>query len=40
MALDLARLAQCPAHHEVRFAPVELAEAQAEWRRFLAFFGG
>lgn len=38
--LDLARLAQCPAHHEVRFAPVELAEAQAEWRRFLAFFGG
>ncbi|AXA65855.1 biotin-dependent carboxyltransferase family protein [Pseudomonas oryzihabitans] len=38
--LDLARLAQCPAHHEVRFAPVELAVAQAEWRRFLAFFGG
>ncbi|EHK72569.1 allophanate hydrolase/urea amidolyase-like protein [Pseudomonas psychrotolerans L19] len=38
--LDLARLAQCPAHHQVRFAPVELAEAQAEWRRFLAFFGG
>lgn len=38
--LDLARLAQCPAHHEVRFAPVELAVAQAEWRRFLSFFGG
>lgn len=38
--LDLARLAQCPAHHEVRFAPVELAVAQDEWRRFLAFFSG
>ena len=38
--LDLARLAQCPAHHQVRFAPVQLAQAQAEWRRFLAFFGG
>lgn len=38
--LDLGRLAQCPAHQEVRFAPVELAEAQAEWRRFLVFFAG
>lgn len=38
--LDLSRLAQCPAHHEVRFAPVELAVAQDEWRRFLAFFSG
>ena len=37
--LDLGRLAQCPAHQEVRFTPVGLAEAQADWRRFLAFFG-
>ena len=36
--LDLWRLAQCPAHSAVRFAPVELAQAQAEWRAFRRFF--
>jgi biotin-dependent carboxylase-like uncharacterized protein len=37
--LDLGRLAQCPAHHGVRFTPVTLARAQAELRRFYRFFG-
>lgn len=37
--LDQARLAQCPAHHQLRFSPVELGEAQAEVREFYRFFG-
>ncbi|WP_172143970.1 MULTISPECIES: biotin-dependent carboxyltransferase family protein [Pseudomonas] len=37
--LDQARLAQCPAHHELRFSPVDLGEAQAELRGFYRFFG-
>ena len=37
--LDQARLAQCPAHHELRFSPVDLGEAQAELREFYRFFG-
>ena len=37
--LDLSRLAQCPPHHELRFSPVEIGEAQAELRRFYRFFG-
>lgn len=36
--LDLWRLAQCPAHSGVRFAPIELAQAQAELRAFYRFF--
>ena len=37
--LDLARLAQCPAHHELHFSPVETGEAQVELRAFYRFFG-
>jgi len=37
--LDLGRLAQCPARHAVRFAPVTLAGAQVELLRFYRFFG-
>jgi len=37
--LDQARLAQCPAHYELRFSPVDLGEAQAELREFYRFFG-
>ncbi|SDI65279.1 biotin-dependent carboxyltransferase family protein [Pseudomonas panipatensis] len=36
--LDLARLAQCPAHGRVRFVEGSLAQAQADLRRFLRFF--
>ncbi|MCG7373409.1 biotin-dependent carboxyltransferase family protein [Pseudomonas luteola] len=36
--LDLCRLAQCPAHHEVRFRPIELEEAQGDLKRFYRFF--
>src|SRR3990167_4483241 len=37
--LDQARLAQCPAHHELRFSPVDLGEAQAALREFYRVFG-
>lgn len=37
--LDRARLAQCPAHHPLRFTPVSLGDAQAELREFYRFFG-
>ncbi|MDX1724071.1 MAG: biotin-dependent carboxyltransferase family protein [Pseudomonas sp.] len=37
--LDQARLAQCPAHHELRFSPVDIGEAQGELREFYRFFG-
>jgi len=37
--LDQARLAQCPAHHELRFSPVGIDQAQAELRAFYRFFG-
>lgn len=36
--LDLARLAQCPAHHELRFTAVSLSDAQDELREFYRFF--
>ncbi|MBF0675827.1 biotin-dependent carboxyltransferase family protein [Pseudomonas sp.] len=36
--LDQWRLAQCPPHSGVRFAPVEVAQAQAELRAFYRFF--
>jgi biotin-dependent carboxylase-like uncharacterized protein len=36
--LDLYRLAQCPAHHELHFAQVGLEEAQADLRAFYRFF--
>ena len=36
--LDLGRLAQCPAHHELRFTAVSLSDAQAELREFYRFF--
>ncbi|WAB94972.1 biotin-dependent carboxyltransferase family protein [Pseudomonas citronellolis] len=38
--LDLGRLAQCPAHAEVRFAETTLEVAQDELRRFYRFFRG
>ncbi|MBO3275101.1 5-oxoprolinase subunit C family protein [Pseudomonas schmalbachii] len=38
--LDLARLAQCPAHGEVRFTEGSLEQAQADLRAFLRFFEG
>jgi biotin-dependent carboxylase-like uncharacterized protein len=38
--LDLGRLAQCPAHAEVRFAETTLEAAQDELRRFYRFFRG
>ncbi|NQD94194.1 biotin-dependent carboxyltransferase family protein [Pseudomonas sp. CrR25] len=37
--LDQHRLAQCPPHHPLRFAPVGLADAQAELCEFYRFFG-
>ncbi|WXL25051.1 biotin-dependent carboxyltransferase family protein [Ectopseudomonas mendocina] len=36
--LDLNRLAQCPAHHEMRFARVSPEQAQADLRAFYRFF--
>nr|WP_294978452.1 biotin-dependent carboxyltransferase family protein [uncultured Pseudomonas sp.] len=36
--LDIGRLAQCPAHSEVRFAPASVEQAQADLRAFLRFF--
>ena len=36
--LDLGRLAQCPAHHELRFTAVSLSDAQAELHEFYRFF--
>jgi biotin-dependent carboxylase-like uncharacterized protein len=38
--LDLGRLAQVPAHHEVAFTAVSLSDAQAELRNFYRFFRG
>ncbi|MBD9632071.1 biotin-dependent carboxyltransferase family protein [Pseudomonas sp. PDM19] len=38
--LDIGRLAQCPAHSEVRFTPVSVERAQADLRTFLRFFCG
>ena len=38
--LDLGRLAQVPAHHEVAFTAVSLSDAQAELRDFYQFFRG
>ncbi len=37
--LDLDRLAQCPAHTPLRFAEIDLDDAQAELRTFYRFFG-
>jgi allophanate hydrolase subunit 2 len=37
--LDQARLAQCPAHHDLRFSPIGIDQAQAELREFYRFFG-
>lgn len=37
--LDLCRLAQCPAYHELRFTPVSVSDTQAELREFYQFFG-
>lgn len=37
--LDLGRLAQCPAHHRVRFTPATLAAVQVDLLRFYRFFG-
>lgn len=36
--LDQGRLAQCPAHHPLRFTPVSMGDAQAELREFYRFF--
>ena len=36
--LDIGRLAQCPAHSEVRFAESTVEQAQADLREFLGFF--
>lgn len=36
--LDLARLAQCPAQHEVHFTVVSLSDVQAELAAFYRFF--
>lgn len=36
--LDQSRLAQCPAHHALRFTPVSIGDAQAELREFYRFF--
>lgn len=36
--LDIGRLAQCPAHSEVRFAQASVEQAQADLRLFLRFF--
>jgi biotin-dependent carboxylase-like uncharacterized protein len=38
--LDIGRLAQCPAHSVVRFAPASVEQAQADLRAFLRFFCG
>jgi len=38
--LDMARLAQCPAHSPLRFRPVELLQVQDELRQFYRFFRG
>ncbi|MDT4878653.1 hypothetical protein FQZ97_1142660 [compost metagenome] len=38
--LDLARLAQCPAHGEVRFAEGSLEQTQTDLRALLRFFEG
>lgn len=38
--LDLGRLAQVPAHHDVAFTAVSLSDAQTELRRFYQFFRG
>lgn len=38
--LDNGRLAQCPAHSEVCFAPASVEQAQADLRAFLRFFSG
>lgn len=38
--LDLGRLAQVPAHHEVGFTAISLSDAQAELRGFYRFFRG
>jgi biotin-dependent carboxylase-like uncharacterized protein len=38
--LDLGRLAQVPAHHEVSFTAISLSDAQAELRCFYRFFRG
>ena len=37
--LDQGRLAQCPAHHPLRFTPISISDAQAELREFYRFFG-
>ncbi|WP_152987230.1 5-oxoprolinase subunit C family protein [Pseudomonas sp. TTU2014-080ASC] len=36
--LDLCRLAQCPAHHAVRFSQIDLDQAQVDLRAFYRFF--
>ncbi|WP_370600771.1 biotin-dependent carboxyltransferase family protein [Pseudomonas nitroreducens] len=36
--LDIGRLAQCPAHSEVRFTEASVEQAQADLRAFLRFF--
>ena len=36
--LDQGRLAQCPAHHPLRFTPVSIGDAQTELREFYRFF--
>ena len=38
--LDIGRLAQCPAHSDVQFAPASVEQAQADLRAFLRFFSG
>ncbi|KJK01595.1 allophanate hydrolase [Pseudomonas sp. 21] len=38
--LDIGRLAQCPAHSEVRFAQAHVEQAQADLRAFRRFFSG
>lgn len=38
--LDLGRLAQCPAHSEVRLREASVEQAQADLRAFLRFFEG
>jgi len=38
--LDIGRLAQCPAHSEVRFVEASVEQAQADLRAFLHFFSG
>ena len=38
--LDLGRLAQCPAQHELSFTVVSLSDAQADLRAFYQFFRG